>query len=368
MKAIQLDTPSLLIDLYKSTNNCKKMQEYANNQKVSLRPHTKTHKMPEFAHKQIEIGAKGITVAKVGEAEIMAKNGISNIFIANEIVGVKKLERIMHLNKIIDISFGIDSITQVKMIETVFLKSKNAAKVLIEIEVGEKRSGIVTETAFKELLLYLKKCKHIKLKGIFSHDGHSYRAKDFADLKNIHYKSQKRTLEFVDIATSMGFELETVSIGSTPPLLHGFSILNGITEIRPGTYIFMDASQANAYGSIKCCAATILATVMSKPTEDRVILDVGAKGLTAQTRTTGLCTTTGLGLIKGFNNVTIHNVFDEHAIIYNKSFSDSVEIGDKIEIIPNHICPVVNLHETAYLIQDGIVVSEIPVKCRCKLK
>ncbi|GKT32287.1 D-TA family PLP-dependent enzyme, partial [Aduncisulcus paluster] len=106
--------------------------------------------------------------------------------------------------------------------------------------------------------------------------------------------------------------------------MHGFEILEGITEIRPGTYIFMDASQGNSFGSHDLCAATVLATVISKPTEDRVVLDVGAKGLTAQTRSQGLCTTTGLGLIKGYDNVTIHTVFDEHAIIYNRDFSNLV--------------------------------------------
>jgi len=368
MKANHLDTPSLLIDYNQVTDNLKRMQGYANDQNIALRPHTKTHKMPSLAHLQLKTGATGISVAKVGEAEVMAKSGITDIFIANEIVGESKLNRILDLGETIDISFGIDSIAQVKMIQGVFSKSKKPAKVLIEIEVGEERSGIVTKETFKELLLYLKKCKHIHLKGLFSHDGHSYSAKDLNDLECIHFKSQMRTLEFVDIAKSMGFEIDTVSIGSTPPLMHGFSILDGITEIRPGTYIFMDASQSNAYGNKERCAATILATVMSKPTEERVILDVGAKGLTTQTRNKGLCTTTGLGLIKGFNNVTIYNVFDEHAIIYSKIFSNSVNVGDKVEIIPNHICPVVNLHETAYFVQNGDVIAETTVECRGKLK
>jgi D-serine deaminase-like pyridoxal phosphate-dependent protein len=368
MKVMHLDTPALLIDLDIATQNCIRMQEYANNQNVTLRPHTKTHKMPYLAHKQLEIGAKGIAVAKVGEAEVMAKSGISDIFIANEIVGEQKLKRIMQLNETINISFGIDSIAQVKMVESVFSNSKSAANVLIEIEVGEERSGVVTKETFKELLLHLKKCKHIHLKGIFSHDGHSYGAKNLEELKQIHFESQNRTLEFFDIAISMGFNIETVSIGSTPSLMHAFDILDGITEIRPGTYIFMDASQANAFGSKDRCAATVLATVMSKPTAERVILDVGAKGLTAQTRTKGLCATKGLGLIKGFDDISIFDVYDEHAIIYSKTFSESVEIGDKVEIIPNHICPVVNLHETACLIQGSIVVDEITVECRGKLK
>ena len=368
MKSTLLDTPALLIDIDKVTDNCMRMQKYADAQGVTLRPHTKTHKIPKLAHKQLELGAQGIAVAKVGEAEVMAAQGIKDIFIANEIVGIKKLERIMTLGKTVDISFGLDSIAQAKMIESVFSDSDHQAQVLIEIEVGEERSGIIEKNDFIELLHHLRDCKHIHLKGIFSHDGHSYGAKNLIDLEHIHLVSQKRTLEFVEIAKSFGFEISTVSIGSTPPLMHDFPILNGITEIRPGTYIFMDASQGNAFGSHDQCAATVLATVMSKPTEDRVILDVGAKGLTAQRRNKGMCITTGLGLIKGFDGVTIYDVFDEHAIIYSKSFSDSVSVGDKIEIIPNHICPVVNLHESAYFIENGYVAYEVKVECRGQLK
>jgi D-serine deaminase-like pyridoxal phosphate-dependent protein len=150
--------------------------------------------------------------------------------------------------------------------------------------------------------------------------------------------------------------------------MHDFPVLEGITELRPGTYILMDASQGNAYGSLNRCAATVLTTVISRPTPERVITDVGAKGITAQTRTKGICATKGLGLIKGWPDVEIFDVYDEHAIIYNKKFRDAVRVGDKVEIIPNHICPVVNLHEEAYLVSKGEVLEKVPVLCRGKLK
>jgi len=274
----------------------------------------------------------------------------------------------MTLSETIDISFGIDSIAQVNMIENIFKNSSKPAEVLIEIEVGECRSGIIEQSDYIDLLMHISECKHIHLKGVFSHDGHSYQASNIEDCKRIHLESQKRTLEFVNIAKSLDFEIETVSIGSTPSLMHDFPILEGITEIRPGTYIFMDASQANGCGTLDFCAATVLTTVISLPTKERVIMDVGAKGITAQKRETGICATKGMGLIKGYPEVSIFDVFDEHAIIYNKEFRDVMKVGDKVEIIPNHICPVVNLHETAYLISEGNVVDEISVDCRGKIK
>lgn len=254
------------------------------------------------------------------------------------------------------------------MIERVFEGAKKPAVALIEIEVGEERSGVIEEEEYIQLLEHLKKCKNISFKGIFSHDGNSYGAESIVKCKEIHLTSQERTLRFAEIAKEVGFDVEVVSIGSTPSLMHDFPVMDGITEIRPGTYIFMDASQGNAYGSQARCAATILTTVMSRPTAERVITDVGAKGITAQTRSKGFCATKGLGLIKGWQDVTIFDVYDEHAIIYNKEFRDQVKVGDKVEIIPNHICPVVNLHETAYLVSKGKVIEEIVVDCRGKLK
>lgn len=368
MKYQELDTPALLIDRDIMMDNLRFMQEYADRSGVALRPHTKTHKMPKLALIQAELGAKGITVAKVGEAEVMARAGLTDIFIANEIVGDEKLARIRKLAQTVQITFGLDSIEQAALVEKAFTGAEKPAQVLIEIEVGEERSGIIEESDYLELLEYLKGCKNIELKGIFSHDGNSYAAEDVAACREIHLTAQRRTLRFAHLAEQAGMRLQTVSIGSTPSMMHDFPILEGITEIRPGTYIFMDASQANAYGSLSRNAATILTTVISRPTSERVITDVGAKGITAQTRNRGFCATKGLGLIKGWDGVEIFDVYDEHAIIYHKEFRDSVRVGDKVEIIPNHICPVVNLHEQAYLVSGGQVVDVIPVECRGKLQ
>lgn len=368
MKMTDLDTPSLIIDREIMMDNIKYMQSYADKYGVKLRPHTKTHKMPKLARLQQEAGARGIAVAKVGEAEVMAKHGLKDIFIANEIVGETKLARIRELSEIADISFGIDSIPQTEMIEKVFGGAGKKAQVLIEIEVGEERSGIIEEADFAALVNFIKTCKNIYLKGIFSHDGHSYHADNLEDCREKYITSQKRTLRFAELAVELGCPPETVSIGSTPSLMHDFGVMQGITELRPGTYILMDASQGNAIGTYDRCAATVLTTVISRPTAERVITDVGAKGITAQTRTRGICRTEGFGCIKDYESVYIYDVFDEHAIIYNEKFRDAVKVGDKVQIIPNHICPVCNLHEKAYLVSDGEVLEEIAVECRGKLQ
>ena len=369
MHFLELDTPSLLIDQETMLKNIESMQAYASWYKVALRPHTKTHKMPKLALLQEEMGCRGITVAKVGEAEEMAAGGLKDIFIANEIVGDSKLRRIRKLAEAIEISFGLDSIAQAQMVERIFDGAARPAEVLIEIEVGENRSGVVDEQDFLKLLDYLKTCQNIHLKGLFSHDGISYVAPTRQAAREISVIAQQRTLKFAELARGQGFDIAVVSAGSTPSHANKAEILEGITEIRPGTFIFMDASQGHALEDMGICAATVLATVMSKPTAERVILDVGAKGITMQSNTKGICATPGLGTILEYPSTHISKVYDEHAVIYDKSFNDAIKIGDKIRIIPVHICPVVNLHDQAYLIdKTGEVIGEIPVKCRGKMQ
>lgn len=369
MNYLELDTPSLLIDREVMMRNLKKMQDYADRYRVALRPHTKTHKIPALALEQETLGAKGITVSKVGEAQIMAEAGLRDIFIANEIVGEQKLRKIADLSQRVHLSFGLDSVAQARMVEEVFAKCDMTAEVLIEIEVGENRSGIIKEEDFIILLQYLKNTPHIHLKGVFSHDGASYDEPTREAARKGSVEAQKRTLAFAQTALQMGFDISTVSIGSTPSLANESEILEGITEIRPGTYILMDASQGHAVEDMSCCAATVLSTVMSKPTDERVILDVGAKGLTMQKRTKGICATPGLGTIYEFPYTNIDQVYDEHAIIYNKQFHDSVEVGDKVRIIPVHICPVMNLYDQAYLLdEEGNVCDVLDILCRGKMQ
>jgi len=364
----ELDTPALLIDKDIMISNIEYMQSYANENNVSLRPHTKTHKMPDIAKLQIQYGAIAIAVAKIGEAEVMADNDINDIFIANEIIGEIKFKRIANLAKKVKISFGVDCIEQVLQAQEIFKLFDVIVDVLVEIEVGENRSGIIKNDDFINLLDEIKKCSNIKFKGIFSHDGNSYSAKNIQECIDIAIGAQKRTLEFAKIAKKMKMECEIVSYGSTPTLFNKAPILDGITEIRVGTYVFMDVSQANAINNIHRCAAKVLASVISKPTSSRVILDVGAKGLTMQERKIGICATKGKGVLIDYSNTYIEKVFDEHAIINNIDFSKSVNVGDKVLIIPNHICPVCNLYKKAYLIKDKDVVNEIDIACRAKLQ
>ena len=361
----EIDTPALLVDYDIMKENILSMQVKANRFGVGLRPHTKTHRTPEFAQMQMDAGAVGITVAKVGEAEVMAAHGLKDIFIANEIVGISKLQRIRNLHEQIEIALGVDDVFQVDQLEQVFEGSSRPIRVLIEIEVGENRSGVIEKDKFIALVKHILSKKHVLLTGVFSHDGQSYKAASPADCIRECLDCQRRTLEFAELARELGAHIDTVSIGSTPSLLIA-DILDGVTEIRPGTYIFMDNSQAGGIHDYSHCAASVLGTVISKPTADRIITDTGAKALTAQQRQNGICANQGLGYVKGADQVHLSGVFDEHGIIYSEELSKQLNIGDKIEIIPNHICPVCNLYDSLYLVSHGSVLQELEIACRGK--
>lgn len=361
-----IDTPSLIIDEEIVLDNIKNTQALADSKGVLLRPHIKTHRMPYFAKLQMKYGATGIACAKIGEAEVMANHGIQDIFIANEIVGILKYKRLKALRPLVKkLRIGIDNTTQVDQIEQVFSTEKEPLEVLIEYEVGENRSGVIEDTDLIHLVKYTLKKKHIIIKGIFSHEGHTYKAANRIECISLAENAYRRTLHAADLMRNMGVEVETISVGATPSILNG-AFTEGITELRIGTYIFFDVGQASAIEDFSHCAATVLATVISKPNKERVVIDAGAKALVSQNRNIGICATNGFGRIKNFENVTIAALFDEHGVIINKAFNEQVKIGDKVEVIPSHICPTVNLYDKAILIKNNDIVRTIDIACRGK--
>lgn len=362
----QIDTPALLIDMDRVLENLREMQGKADHFKVALRPHTKTHKMPSLAKLQVDLGAKGITVAKLAEAEVMSRHGMRDIFIANQIVGEEKLSRLRKLSEQSFVVVGIDNVAHVAALNTAFTGSEAPVHAMIEVEVGENRCGVNTEAELLFLAEAVSQAKNVLLEGVFAHEGHTYSAKDITAAVDEAIASQEKLVHFAKLLRSAGHRCATVSIGATPSLLHS-DIIPGITEIRPGTYIFRDVGQAGATGTFSRCAATVLATVISKPTEERVVVDAGAKALTMQRRIGGICHTEGFGTLKGDDSVRLVRVFDEHGILNDARVRSSLCIGDKVEVIPNHICPTVNLYDNAVFVSRGEILGCEEISCRGKI-
>jgi len=364
----QIDTPSLLIDKQILLKNIADMQKKCDAMGIKLRPHTKTHKSPDIAKMQLAAGCSGITVAKAGEAEVMAEHGIKDIFIANEVVGRQKLERLALLSGKVKLSFAVDSIENIHEIDEVFGSAGQRANILIEIETGENRCGVTSKEYMKELLNAVGGSKNIDLLGVCTHEGFTYKAKSKEHCLELFVECQKSVLEYAAMAKELCKSPMVVSVGATPTAWHATSVLDGITELRPGTYALMDVGQANALNDFSRCAATILLSVISKPTADRVVCDAGAKGLTMQKRPEGICRTDGFGSIVGSHGASAAGMYDEHLIINDKDLCAALTIGDKIEVIPNHICPVCNLYDELVLVENGKIDRVLPVACRGMLK
>lgn len=233
----QLDTPSLIIDLDRMERNLKTMQEFADAAGVKLRPHTKTHKIADVAHQQIEYGAKGITVAKVGEAEVMAEAGIKDIFIATQVVGRHKMERIRSLAEKANLRLAVDHIYHVEEL-VAFFGEHVPVELMIEVDTGMHRCGAEPEEAIRLAGEIIDKYPYIKLAGIFTHEGHTYNATDRDQMKQIALQAQQSVIHIGKrIEEKWGLSCE-ISVGCTLGQLVG-EVLPGITEVRPGTYVFL---------------------------------------------------------------------------------------------------------------------------------
>ncbi len=363
----EIDTPALLVDLDRMEENLETMQARADAWGVRLRPHIKTHRTPEIAKMQIFRGCHGITVAKLGEAEVMAAEGIRDIFIANEIVGSLKFKRLRKLHsKVLRLAVGVDHPDHVIMLGEYFLDPLEPLEVMIDVETGDPRTGVAPGEPTLALAREIAFSPGLLLRGIYTHDGQSYDAESIEEVRRIFEESQKAMLETASLLRSEGIQVQEISVGSTPSLLVG-EVLEGITEIRPGTHIFMDADQAQILGTYDHCAQTVLATVISRPTPERVVIDAGTKALTYYVQSRGVTAARGRGRLKKHPEIFLNRMSDEHASFdIPEGSSLSFAIGDRLEIIPNHACPTTNLYDCIYGIRKGLVEARWPILCRGK--
>lgn len=362
-----LDTPCLLVDLDRMEHNLRSMQGKADQAGVKLRPHTKTHRTPAIAALQCSMGAAGITVAKLGEAEVMASQGLDDIFIANEIVGSIKLERLRKLSrKMGRLAVGADSPIHVNALSAAFDGEDRPLDVLVDVDTGDPRTGVRPGRPALELARAISRAPGLRLRGIYTHDGQSYDGESLEEIRAINRQSQKLMIHTAELIRSEGMEIREISVGSTPSLLLD-GIEEGVTEIRPGTYVFLDADQAQLLGTYALCAETVLATVISRPTPERVVIDAGTKSLTYYVQDRGMTRSPGHGRLKDHPHIFLDRMSDEHASFDIPEGSGlDFSIGQKLEIIPNHACPATNLHEVIHGVREGRVEVIWPVLCRGK--
>jgi len=356
-----LDTPALVLDLRVVEGNIARTVEIAQAAGARLRPHIKTHRMLAVTRLQIEAGAQGICCAKTGEAEVFADGGVDDIFIANQVVGAAKMRRLRALAERVRLAVGVDHPDQIDLLSQAF-RGADPLDISIEIDVGQRRTGVVEPREAVDLAQRILDSPGLALRGVYTHEGHDYAARDDSDLAAIADQAQRQMLEAAQaIRDATGAACE-VSMGSTPSLF-ARKFHPGIDELRPGTAVFNDGSHANFLGHTDWCAATVLATVVNRPAPDRVVVDAGAKALTSDRRGPSILENSGFGMVVGRTDATIVSLSDEHGVL-SVPDAGAYGIGEVIQIIPNHICPCVNLYDHAFVARDGIVRDVWEVSAR----
>ena len=343
-----LDTPTVLIDIDRVEANLKRAQAHADKEGYALRPHTKTHKLPQFAKRQIELGARGITVQKLGEAEVMADAGVDDIFLPYNIVGDKKLTRLQALNDRITLAVTADSPDTISGYARTFTSGKPLT-VLIECDTGAGRCGVQTPAQALALARQIELAPGLRFGGLMT-----YPPKHGLEKSNAWFDEALATFKQAGIA------VPKVTAGNSPDMWAPGG--GPVTERRPGTYIYYDRMQVrDKVASFDDCALTVLATVVSRPTATRVVIDAGSKSLAYDPVAGDL--SLGHGLVMG-TELVVKSLSEEHGVIEMPVASDWPRVGERLRIIPNHVCVVSNLFDTVTLTSGDEVRDTLPVASR----
>lgn len=363
-KIDNIDTPALLLDEDQMDKNIMDIIKFAKKYHVNYRPHIKTHKSINIAKKQIEFGAVGITVATVGEAEVMANGEIKDILIAYPTSSKLKLARIEKLMKKTKLTVAVDSIIQANLLNDYFKHTKQELNVWIKVNSGLNRCGIEPNEAVN-IASHIEKLPYLKLTGLFTHAGHSYAATTEKEIDEIAEKEAEVILESAAMCEAAGIEIPHRSVGSTPTFKTSGKV-KGITEIRPGNAIFFDMVQVGLnVSSIEQCALTVVSTVGSKH-EGHLVIDAGSKTLNLDRGAHGNENIVGYGYIKEHPELVIDRLSEEHGIIpYEKEID--LNITDTITVIPNHACTVVNLFNNYIVYRKGKKVDKWEIHARGRI-
>jgi D-serine deaminase-like pyridoxal phosphate-dependent protein len=356
-----LDTPSLVVDLDRLESNIAGWADYARDAGVKLRPHGKTHKCVEIAARQMAAGAVGLSLAKLGEAELMARSGITDIFLAYEIVGGPKLARLLRLAREIRLRVGVDSLDVAEPLARAAAGAGCTVDVMLEVDTGLGRCGVAPGEPLLALARGVGRLPGLRVAGIFTYRG--YRPNPDAAGR----EEGEIMVAAADRMRGDGIPVDEVSVGSTPTGRAAARVC-GITEIRPGTYVFNDATQLHwGVARPEECALTVLTRVISRPAPDVAIVDAGSKVLTAET---GPFSSRGPshGMLRDYPDCQIDRLWEEHGRVQLTADARRLRVGDLVHMLPAHVCPTVNLAERLVLARNGRVEHVWAVAARARVQ
>jgi D-serine deaminase-like pyridoxal phosphate-dependent protein len=336
--------------------NLEQMAAFYRERPQKLRPHYKTHKCPQIARMQLELGATGITCAKLGEAETLVEAGISGILIANDIVDPLKIERLAELAKRAKLIVAVDGMENLQQLSRACVKAGSTLDVLVEVDVGLHRCGARTIDQALNLAGLAYKLPGLKLRGVMGYEGHTVfeldREQRTANVKEA-IEKLIATAEWIRLS---GLPVEIVSAGGTGTfdLTGDFP---GVTEIQAGSYPFMDLKYRQL-GLPFQPALSLLATVISTPEAGLAIIDAGLKAIT---------TDNGLPEVIAPAGVRLLRLNEEHGILQVEP-GVTLQVGERVELLPSHVCTTVNLHDWYYVVEEGALVEAWRIEGRGKFQ
>jgi D-serine deaminase-like pyridoxal phosphate-dependent protein len=352
-------TPAAVVDLDRMAANLRRMADYARAHQLALRPHTKTHKSPLLAAEQLRLGASGVTVAQLHEAHVMA-DVCDDILLAHPPVGTAKLERLLNLPGQVRVTVGLDSEAALVPLAAAAAAAGRDVGVLIELDLGMHRVGIGDVAEAVRLCRLCNDLDGVTWRGIMFYPGHIRQ----------HVSEQGSAIAAVGGALgtilerlrAAQLEPSVVSAGSTPAAFASHHI-TGLTEIRPGTYIFNDRTTA-AIGACSWddCAYSVLATVVSTAVAGQAVIDAGSKALFRE-EIRG-ADWSGFGAVLDRPDVVVRNMSEEHGLLDISRSDWKPRVGDRVRVVPNHVCVSVNLHDTVWGVRGDRVATSWPVAAR----
>jgi D-serine deaminase-like pyridoxal phosphate-dependent protein len=352
MRISDLDTPAVLVDLAKVERNLQAWQVFCDRHGIRNRPHVKTHKLIRFARRQLELGASGICCQKLGEAEVMADGGIQDIFVPYNIVGRAKLERAVALAKRVRLALGCDSLEVAEGLSQAFAAAGLEIEVRVECDTGLRRCGVADPEHALALARAIERLPGLRFGGLFTYPPRGAVATVSAFFARCR-----------ELFAAAGMPLPSLSNGGTPDMWRAHEVA-GCSEHRAGTYIYYDCMQVDAGAArMQDCALTVLATVVSRTVPGRCVLDAGSKTLSADRG--GLATH---GQILEYPEARIVRLSEEHAHVDIAESPDKPAVGERVHIIPAHVCLVSNLADRVYLVADDRVEAEVAVDARGRVQ
>ena len=359
------DTPALLLEAPVMHDNIERMAAATKASGKDLRPHAKTHKIPRIGELAMAAGAVGLQLAKLGEAEVFAAAGATDIFIGIPVVGEVKIGRLLDLAERITVSTSLDSMVVATPVGAAATERGRTLPILIEIDSGQHRTGVAPDERAVDLARGIAATPGLRLKGVMTHQGHAYAASTPDELAAIDADVCRQMVAVADAIREQGIDCPVVSVGSTATSRFD-AVADGITEIRPGMYVFNDATVVgHGHCTWEQTALWAVATVVSRQDPNRAVVDAGSKVLSSDTLHFGGAADT-YGSVMGHPGQVVERVTEELGMLSVPSAS-TLKVGDRVAIVPNHICPVMNLADDVLVSEGGRIVDRWPVDARGKV-